>query len=249
MKRRAFLPLLFCGLALTWPLCLANAGVDAPCSERTFEGDSFIVCRADLARDDVRLFWKRADGSDYGAAAALPGAGLIFASNAGMFKPDYTPAGLHVEGGRMLAPLNRRQSGYGNFHMQPNGVFWIANRRAHVTTTATFAKSSVTPTLATQSGPMLVIDGKLHPRFEPDGSSRYVRNGVGVGGDGVIAFATSVAPVSFGKFGRLFRDGLKSRNALYLDGSVTELFVPGMAHIGGGRRLGPLIGVYRRQPK
>ncbi len=73
---------------------------------------------------------------------------------------------------------------------------------------------------------MLVIDGQIHPTFEVDGPSRYERNGVGIDPGGQPVLAISRDGVSFGKFGRLFRDRLGARNALYLDGSVSSLWDP-----------------------
>lgn len=231
-----------------WCSAAAFAQEPAPCRSLSFEGDAFTVCTGDPKTDDVRLFLKRPDGTPYGALGALPSEGLLFATNAGMFTPEFAPAGLYVEGGTELRGLNRVVNGYGNFHMQPNGVFWIKDGTAHVTATAAFAELTAKPDVATQSGPMLVIDGKVNAKFEPDGSSRYVRNGIGVDGDGRVIVAISSVPVSFGRFGRLFQSALRCANALYLDGSVSQLRVGGAAAPANGRTLGPLLGVYRRAP-
>jgi uncharacterized protein YigE (DUF2233 family) len=55
---------------------------------------------------------------------------------------------------------------------------------------------------------MLVIDGRLHPRFDRHRTSLKSRNGVGVRADGKAVFAISHGEVSFDAFARLFRDGL-----------------------------------------
>ena len=44
--------------------------------------------------------------------------------NAGMFGEDLKPIGLYVEDGVQAKRLNRRD-GYGNFHLKPNGVFYV----------------------------------------------------------------------------------------------------------------------------
>jgi len=98
--------------------------------------------------------------------------------------------------------------------------------------------------IATQSGPMLVIDGKLHPAFEHDGMSRNIRNGVGVTG-GKALFVISDDPVSFGKFARFFRDRLKARNALFFDGSVSALWDPANGRRDLTKPLGPIVVAYR----
>ena len=97
---------------------------------------------------------------------------------------------------------------------------------------------------ATQSGPMLVIDGELHPRFLPDSTSRYIRNGVGVSADGSAAyFVMSDSAVTFHEFGRVFRDMLQTPQALYFDGNISRLYAPQMNRNDLGRRMGPIVGV------
>ena len=97
---------------------------------------------------------------------------------------------------------------------------------------------------ASQSGPMLVIDGKLHPRFLPGSTSRHVRNGVGVSPDGRTAtFAISERPVTFHQFASLFRDRLGAPDALYLDGSISKLYAPGIGRADGGVPMGPIVGL------
>ena len=89
-----------------------------------------------------------------------------------------------------------------------------------------------------------MIDGDLHPRFLKDGTSRYVRNGVGTSADGKTAiFAISNSVVSFYDFGSFFRDVLKTPNALYFDGKVSRLHAPSMGRSDLGFRLGPIVGV------
>lgn len=234
-------------LALAAPAFLSlPASAQSACSQRAFEGQSFTVCAADLATHDVRLFLKRADGTNFADPEALPHDGLLFATNAGMFGTAHEPIGLYVENGKQGHALNTKNGG-GNFHLQPNGVFWIKDGKASVTTTTEFAAAKPEPDIATQSGPMLVIDGALNAAFDANGPSRYIRNGVGVSDATHIYVAISDEPVSFGVFARLFRDELKCLNALYLDGSVSRLYHPGLPDGYGGGELGPLLGVYARK--
>jgi len=235
-------------IAALLPLLSFSAAAEAksPCAPVTFETQRFTVCHADPAETDIRLFLNRADGTAYERLDALPQEHLLFATNAGMFTPEYAPAGLYVESGSQKRPINGLVAGYGNFHLQPNGVFWMKGGTAHVDTTADYQRLAPSPDLATQSGPMLVIGGKLHPKFEDNGSSRYIRNGIGVTGDGKLAVAISEEPVSFGVFARLFRDALLCPNALYFDGSVSRLAVAGETRATAGPRLGPLLGLYAR---
>jgi uncharacterized protein YigE (DUF2233 family) len=223
---------------------------EAACTPVTHEGARFTVCEVDLRRQSTRLFWKRADGQDYSYLSKLPdtdaatGRKLQFAMNAGMYHPDYRPVGLYVEGRRELAKASTAR-GPGNFHLKPNGIFFATGDRAGVMETGAFLKQKVQADVATQSGPMLVIDGKLHPRFTPQGESRKGRNGVGVRDANTVFFAISEDEVSFGTFARLFRDALKCPNALFLDGgSVPTLYIPGGVRSGNFLPLGPMVGVY-----
>jgi uncharacterized protein YigE (DUF2233 family) len=244
----AFLACLLAGLSTPHT---AVAG-PAPCRAVTHQGSSYTVCEVDLRRQAIRLFWKRADGTPYARLNALPQAldkpsgRLIFATNAGMFDPAYKPVGLYVENGRELVRANTR-SGWGNFHMKPNGIFYVAGEKAGVLETGAYLKQQLRPDIATQSGPMLVINGRLHPRFVHANVSLKQRSGVGVRDAQTVVFAISDNYVSFQAFGRLFLDGLKCNDALFLDGgSVPTLYAPSLKRGANLFSLGPMIGVFER---
>jgi uncharacterized protein YigE (DUF2233 family) len=92
---------------------------------------------------------------------------------------------------------------------------------------------------------MLVVDGQVHPRILPTGTSEKIRNGVGVQDSGDIAFAIADEPVTFDAFARLFRDALACRNALFLDGSVSSLYAPELNRDDELQPIGPIVGVVR----
>ena len=220
------------------------------CREVAHEGAKYTACSWDLARYQVKLFLLGPDGQPYGSLGNLArspdGSELVMAMNAGMYHHDLMPVGLYVENGRQITRANTAP-GPGNFHLKPNGVFFIDRGRAGILETSAYLKRRLRPAYATQSGPMLVIDGELHPRFSDEGPSRKIRNGVGVRDGRDVVFAISEEPVSFGAFARLFRDELGCRNALFLDGSISVLSAPGI-----GRRdvslkpIGPIVGVLAR---
>jgi len=229
---------------------------DSPalCRALTHEASHYTVCEIDLRRQTIKLFWRRPDGQAYGYLASLPNAfggrsgRLLWAANAGMYHPDYRPVGLYVENGREVVPANTRP-GPGNFHMKPNGVFFVAGEKAGILETSAFLKAPPRVDVATQSGPMLVIDGRLHPRFSPNGGSRKYRDGVGLRDAHTVVFAISDDEVSFGAFARLFRDTLECNNALFLDGgSAPSLYVPELERGSNIVPLGPMMGVFERKP-
>jgi uncharacterized protein YigE (DUF2233 family) len=138
------------------------------------------------------------------------------------------------------------KAGPGNFHMRPNGVFYIVGETAGVLDTGSFLTKRQAVDFATQSGPMLVVNGRLHPVFGRSRSRKY-RSGVGLRDEHTLAFAISEAEVTFSEFASLFRDRLKCNNALFLDGgSVPSLYAPELRRTGNFLRLGPMIAVYER---
>ena len=228
--------------AKTWissTLCvwLAGAAQAVTCEDIRYLDQSFSVCTVDATQTAISLHLRDNTGSILGHFGALretrQDAQLLFAMNAGMYHADHSPVGLYIEDGTETAPVIT-SAGPGNFGLLPNGVLCLSQTAAQVIETRRFVAEGQTCAYATQSGPMLVIDGALHPRFIPDGTSRKIRNGVGTSADGHTAvFAISNQPVNFYDFGRLFRDHLAIPNALFLDGSISRLYAPDLGRSDG----------------
>ena len=171
------------------------------------------------------------------------GQALRFAMNGGMYHDNRDPVGFYRDGYGDRASVNTND-GPGNFHLKPNGVFWIMAARAGISESRAFLDAGIDPVYATQSGPMLVIDGALHPELNPAGTSRKRRNGVGVDADGqTVYFAISDSAVTFHAFATLFDDVLEAENALFLDGQVSRLYAPEIDRNELGTDLGPIVGV------
>ena len=231
-------------LALALTLAPLSA-LAAECRDMTFEGASYTVCEV-AAGEDLRLFHSGPDGA-YGSfrnvdeALGAGGKALGFAMNAGMYHRDLAPVGLYVEDGVEVSGIVT-SDGPGNFGLLPNGVFCIGDG-FRVIESRSFKKTKPDCKYATQSGPMLVIGGKLHPKLLPGSDSLYVRNGVGVSEDGSRAvFAISNGAVNFHAFARLFRDELGLPDALYFDGNISRLYAPGLDRHDGGFPMGPMVG-------
>lgn len=227
----------------------APAAALAACREEAGGAARYAVCEFNSQTDDIRLFRNGADGVPYAEfsrlAAALEAQGrtLLFAMNAGMYHKDRTPVGLYIEDGEEQKKLSTKD-GPGNFHLKPNGVFWIDDAGvARVTQTDAFAALEPEPRYATQSGPMLVIDGAIHPKFLVEATSRKRRNGAGVRADGTVVFAISDTAVTFHEFASYFRDALNCPNALYLDGAISRLYAPEIGRAEPGLPMGPIVGV------
>lgn len=248
-RRRRFRPwAAIAALAIPGATGPAQAATGAACRDIIYDGQGYTICEAG-ADSDLRLWLRGPDGAVLGGFAqvedmlAPQGLRLVFAMNAGMYHPDRRPVGLYIEDGASEGRLIT-SDGPGNFGLLPNGVFCIGAGRFAVIESRRFARDAPECRYATQSGPMLVIGGALHPRFLPDSTSRYRRNGVGVSADGARAvFAISAGPVTFHEFARLFRDRLDLPDALYLDGNISRLYAPGLGRSDLGFAMGPIVGL------
>lgn len=224
-------------------LLLAVAGLAA----RADDSGLYTVVRVDLGTQSLRLFWQDEQSRPLRRLDRLAGwlkargQTLAFGMNAGMYHADGSPVGLLVIDDRELAPLNLAP-GQGNFFLKPNGVFFVDAAGAHVVDAVDYPGSSAGVLLATQSGPLLLKGGEIHPAFRSSSASRYVRNGVCAQGRQAV-FVISERPVTFHEFASYFRDGLKCRDALYLDGSVSSLWAPGLGRGDRWHELGPLFAV------
>lgn len=229
----------------------------ASCEARSFEAVDYVICSVDRKQDRLRLFWRNAAGQPYrtfagvAAAVAAEGKTLAFAMNAGMYKDDFSPMGLLIEDGEQQHPANTIEikgspGAVPNFYKKPNGVFFLDDTRAGILPTDIYEKRRSKTTFATQSGPMLVIDGGLNPIFIPGSTDRTRRSGVGVCEGGAVRFAISDDRVNFHDFARLFRDNLKCPNALFLDGGRgAGIYVPAMDREdwSGHGGYGPVFGL------
>ena len=228
--------------------CIFSADATAACKPIAFNFANYTVCEFDTHTDKLTLFDLDATGKPYGGLSALQnavsasGKELTFAMNAGMFDADLKPIGYYVEGGKLLHKANRA-AGPGNFHLKPNGIFYVAGQKAGVMETDAYLRSGIKPDFATQSGPMLVVNGVVHPKISFTGTSLKIRNGVCVNDGNKVLFAISDDFVTFYQFASLFRDGLHCKNALFLDGSVSSLYAPELRRSDFLATIGPMVGV------
>jgi uncharacterized protein YigE (DUF2233 family) len=237
----------FLRFVLSLSFVAATDAALADCGAVTQDARRYTVCKFDPRKDDIRTFWLGPNGAPLNsfssAAAALkPGEKLVFAMNGGMYDANDAPVGLYIEKAQEMRRANTR-NGAGNFHLKPNGVFYVGGGRAGVVETSHFLKERPAADYATQSGPLLVIGGKIHPRIQADGVSEKSRNGVGIDREGMAVFAISEQPVTFYTFASLFRDALHCDNALFLDGSISALYAPDLGRDDFTLPLGPMIGV------
>ncbi len=223
---------------------------------------TYSACRIDAQtlsdpRYSLQLFWQQANSSANNTQplltfdtllARLPSEQTLnFAMNAGMYNENYAPIGYTVIEDKELRALNIKEGG-GNFHLLPNGVmWWDKSGKVQITESNALDKQlksgTAQPWYATQSGPMLVINNKIHPQFNPDSTSIKLRNGAGVCSDGSLQFVNSEEPVSFYQFATLFKDDLNCPNALFLDGGIASALYAPTIDKHDKKEMGVMIGL------
>jgi uncharacterized protein YigE (DUF2233 family) len=233
-------------------LYLALASLLSACNSQTTPEPPaatprFLTYTADPARQTVALYWQDETGQPLRSLGRLhtwlqeQGQQLAFACNGGMFHAGNRPVGLFIENGQVRTPLDTSR-GRGNFYLRPNGVFYLtAQQQAGVCPTDSFARVGQVR-YATQSGPMLVLNGQLHPAFQAQSANRHVRNGVGVRPDGRVVWVMSRQKVTFYALAQEFRR-LGCPNALYLDGYVSRTYLPAQGWRQTDGNFGVMIGV------
>ena len=228
------LQILFCGLLAAGPgLCDSAELIDY-----RFHNIAISTCKVDLQRDALRMFWKDDNKLVLGKFFRLRAwlrtqrDDVVCATNAGIYDEDQRPLGLYIEKGVTLRRLNVRKNAYGNFYLQPNGVFLIRDRQADIVDTDRFAveRETLMPGVlfATQSGPILIQNGKINATFSAESENRLIRNAVCTTSPHEIVLAVSHGPINFYEFSQFLRDKIGCINALYLDGNISRMY-PGDA--------------------
>ena len=209
--------------------------------------DNIISYIADPKTQDLQLYWKDDKGEIIQSIQNLKdhlarkNKKLVFAMNGGMFKAGNIPVGLFIQQQQTITALDTAE-GSGNFYLKPNGVFYITkDNQAAICTTGDFTNKNAAK-WATQSGPMLVINGDIHPGFNKGSANVNIRNGVGILPDHKIVFAMSKTPINFYDFAEYFKT-LGCKNALYLDGFVSRTYLPEKNWIQTDGNFGVIIAV------
>lgn len=209
--------------------------------------DQFVSYIVDAKKQDIKLYWKDDQQEIFKSIQNLKSwlskkrKKLVFAMNAGMYKKDNSPQGLFIENRKIVTALDTT-SGAGNFYLKPNGVFYIRVDNLPVICSTTKFINNGKLKYATQSGPMLVIDGQIHSAFKKGSTNLNIRNGVGIMPDHRIVFVMSKKEVNFYDFAEYFKN-LGCKNALYLDGLVSRTYLPEKNWKQTDGNFGVIIGV------
>lgn len=214
--------------------------------------DTFVYQEFSLTDVEISMFWKDNLGYRIKNSEGLlehlgnDSSNLIFAMNGGMYLEDGSPQGLFIDNGNVLNRINSKKSSYGNFYLEPNGVFAISMNNVATVSKSSEFNSQDSTLFATQSGPMLLIDGKYHSAFSKGSSNTHFRNGVGITKDGRVILAQSKMKVNFYDFATFFKNK-NCRNALYLDGFVSRTYAPQQKWKQLDGDFGVIIGVLKKK--
>jgi len=211
--------------------CLFIVMMSCTSSAQKIEDDRFVLHVINLETQNLKFYYQNETGNNFGNFKTLrhslldQNEELVFAMNGGMYLKDGSPQGLFIENGITKKEIDTTKEAYGNFYLQPNGVFYLTKAKKGIVCKTQDFKTNSNIIYATQSGPMLVIDGEIHPVFVKDSKNLHIRNGVGVLQNGDLLFAMSKDLISLYDFAAFFKShGCK--NALYLDGFVSRTYFP-----------------------
>lgn len=247
-----------CYLLLSILICIGGSCADACAAAEVvqyrFHAVDISVCKIDLRHDTLRMFWRDERHQVLGNFKRLQawlrpqGQEVVCATNGGIYDVDFRPRGLYVENGVTQRRLNRAKDGYGNFYLQPNGVFLISEQGADIVDTDRFAAERATRweriAFATQSGPLLLQNGQINPAFDAQSNNKLVRNAVCTTSAQDVVLALARGPISFFEFATFLRVTLGCRDALYLDGHISRMF-PG-TDADAGPDFGILVAAVRK---
>jgi uncharacterized protein YigE (DUF2233 family) len=232
-------------------LVLAATGLSAFVKWEKSGDERFITYIVDINQQDLRFYWKDEKSQPIGSLLNLKNLleqkkqKLVFAMNGGMYKPNNIPQGLFIHEQTVLSSLDTN-NGSGNFYLKPNGVFYISQSSIPVVCKTSDFTNNGEIKYATQSGPMLIIDGQIHPAFKQGSVNLNIRNGVGILPDNKVIFAMSKKEVNFYDFADYFKK-MGCRNALYLDGFVSRTYLPEKDWIQTDGNFGVIIAVTENQ--
>lgn len=208
----------------------------------------YLTYTVDPKKQHIELFWKDDRGNilkslgNVKTYVASKNKTLLFAMNGGMYTEDNGPLGLFIQNGKTIKKINRVKVAYGNFYLQPNGVFYIDDKNNAVVCETDKFVSNGKIKYATQSGPMLVVDGNINTAFTKGSANINIRNGVGILPNNNVVFIMSKTFVNLYDFAAYFKK-LGCKNALFLDGAVCRTYLPEKNWVQTGGDFGVIIGV------
>ncbi len=204
-----------------------------------------------LQKENIHIFWKDEKDTPYITLENLmkiqkeKGRILLFAMNGGIYSNDATPGGLYIEDYKLIKDINLN-SGTDNFHVKPNGVFYMKNNKPYVVVSEEFVFEP-TISMAVQSGPMLIYQGEINNKYTPKGSTQYIRNGVCINANDELFFIQSLQATNMYNFAKAVKDRFQCTNFLYLDGFLSHM--QALSGENQGEQIRPFISIIATEEK
>lgn len=146
---------------------------------------------------------------------------LFFAITASIVEANCEPIGLFIQNEKEQKSLNLNLQGNGNFYsLPPNGIFYVDSLNVPGLLLSQKYRKELNFKQAIQSGPLLVIDGKINSYFTMGSKNKFTRCGVGVfkkNNSNYIVFVKSVTPINFYDFASFFITKYNCKQALTLE--------------------------------
>lgn len=240
---------LYITYALAWPQWHQNEQKHAKATRKTYKNQSYDTYIVDYPFKKIKMYWKDAEKVNLLSINKLKtmlekkNEKLLFATNAGMYTTDNSPKGLYIENGKEMVHIDLKHREGTNFYLEPNGVFLLTKSKAVVVVSQEFKSYKDSALYATQSGPMLVYNGKINEHFTKGSLNLNIRSGVGVDVNGKVVFAISNGFVNFYDFAELFKNELGCPNALFLDGAISRMYLPELKRYDLNGEFGAMIAV------
>lgn len=229
----------------------------------TFKGNKYRVFRANQKEHDV-LIWNN-PGQGINSTIKNICATLLekkdtplMITNGGMYMPDFSAQGLLVVNRQKKHEIDTLKTNNKlNFYLYPNGIFFIDTTGQYgILSTQDYQKKFSTrlPKYATQSGPLLINKGSFNINMSLHSTNDNIRSGVGINGKGELYFLISDTPVNFYDFSIVFSDLFGCKQALYLDGAISKMYInekskKELPKIDPDGQFGPMISITKKKIK
>ena len=226
----------------------------------TFKGSEFYFFVADLNKNDIRLHWKKDSIQKHSNLNSVIdlikkkyNQKALLVTNAGMFEESQKPLGLYIENKKEVVSLNEKDPNDDNFYLMPNGVFFVDTaNHAFIKETKDFkkeySKKMKSIKLATQSGPLLLNNNEIHKEFQKNSTNNKVRNGIGIINHSKVVIGYS-DNVNFYNLSKIFKDFFNCKNALFLDGAISKMYLHDLKPTELGGNFGPILSVSEKKSK
>ena len=151
-----------------------------------------------------------------------------FAITASIVDSVCYPLGLFINNYKINNEINLA-TGTGNFYLTPNGYFATDPNHFIISESKKYNKN-VNYNTAIQSGPLLLLNGKINSNFDKNSKNTNIRCGVGIYNTNnvdYLIFVKSITPVTFYEFANLFLTKYDCKNALCLEsGGSCSMHLP-----------------------